>query len=136
MVIYGRPFAVHVQGSRRNNLHDGTPLTSADIKYTLDRIRHEDSASPHKDNIAFIDEIKTPDENTLVLELGNPNAFVMGEMTDYHAKIVPDGITNDEITTGEHGSGPYTLQDTTRPNGRSWSATRITGAKTGHTPTR
>ena len=67
--------------------HDGKPLTSADIKYTLDRIRHEDSASPHKDNIAFIDAINTPDDNTVVLELGEPNAFVMGEMTDYHAKI-------------------------------------------------
>ena len=91
--------------------HNGDPLTSADIKYTLDRIRHEDSASPHKDNIAFIDAINTPDDNTVVLELGDPNAFVMGEMTDYHAKIVPDGITNDEITSGEHGSGPFTLQD-------------------------
>ena len=31
-----------------NRFHSGNPLTSADIKYTLDRIRAEDSASPLK----------------------------------------------------------------------------------------
>ena len=91
--------------------HNGDPLTSADIKYTLDRIRAEDSASPHKDNIGYIDTVTTPDPSTVVLDLGDPSAFIMGDMTDYHVRIVPDGITNDEITTGEYGSGAYTLGD-------------------------
>ena len=90
--------------------HSGNTLTSADIKFTLDRIRAPESASPHKENIGYIDTITTPDDNTVVLDLGeNSNAFVMGDMTDYHSRIVPNGVTNDEITTGEHGSGAYTL---------------------------
>ena len=93
------------------NFHNGKRMTSADIKYTLDRVRAEDSASPHKDNIGYIDTVTTPDSNTVVLELGDPNAFLLGDMTDYHLRIVPDGTTNDQITTGEHGSGPYTLGD-------------------------
>ena len=32
-------------------------------------------------------------------------------MTEYHARIVPNGITNDELIDEEHGSGPYTLGD-------------------------
>ena len=91
------------------NFHDGKPLTSADIKYTLDRIRHPDSPSPHRDNIKYIDTISTPDDLTVVLDLGDPNAFLMGDMTDYHARIVPDGKTNEEIASAEFGSGPYTL---------------------------
>ena len=93
------------------NFHSGKPLTSADIKYTLDRVRAEDSASPHRDNISYIDDITTPDDNTLVLELGDPSAFLLGDMTDYHLRIVPDGITSEQITTGEYGSGPYTLAE-------------------------
>ena len=90
--------------------HDGSPLTSADIKWTLDRVRDEDSASPHRDNIGYIDTITTPDKNTLVLDLGeNNNAFIMGDMTDYHMRVVPDGRTTEEIGLSELGSGPYTL---------------------------
>ncbi len=89
--------------------HSGKPLTSADVKYTLDRVRAPDSASPHRDNIAYINTITTPDDTTLVLDLGDPNAFLLGDMTDYHLRIVPEGTTGEQITTGEYGSGPYTL---------------------------
>ena len=91
------------------NFHNGKPLTSADIRYTLDRIRHPDSPSPHRDNLNYIDTISTPDDLTVVLDLGDPSAFLMGDMTDYHTRIVPDGTTNEQISSGEFGSGPYTL---------------------------
>ena len=89
--------------------HSGDPVTSADIKYTLDRIRHPDSPSPHRDNINYIDTITTPDDLTVVLDLGDPNAFLMGDMTDYHGRIVPNGVSSEEIASAEYGSGPYTL---------------------------
>ena len=50
-----------------------------------------------------------PDDNTVVLNLGAPNAFLLGDMTDYHARIVPNGIEGETLTNEEHGSGPYTL---------------------------
>ena len=89
--------------------HSGDPLTSADIKYTLDRIRADDSASPLKGQISYIDTIDTPDDHTVVLNLGAPNAFLIGDMTDYHARIVPNGIAGETLTNEEHGSGAYTL---------------------------
>ena len=92
-----------------NKFHNGNALTSADIKYTLDRIRAEGSASPLKGQISYIDTIDTPDENTVVLNLGAPNAFLMGDMTDYHARIVPNGIAGETLTNEEHGSGPYVM---------------------------
>ncbi len=93
------------------SFHSGSPLTSADIKYTLDRIRAEDSVSPLKGQISYIDTIDTPDDSTVVLNLGDSNAFLPGDMTDYHARIVPNGITSEELANAEHGSGPYTLAD-------------------------
>ena len=92
-----------------NKFHSGNALTSADVKYTLDRIRAEGSASPLKGQISYIDTIDTPDENTVVLNLGAPNAFLMGDMTDYHARIVPNGISGEALTNEEHGSGPYVM---------------------------
>ena len=91
------------------NFHSGGALTSSDIKYTLDRIRAEDSASPLKGQISYIDTIDTPDASTVVLNLGEPNAFLMGDMTDYHARIVPSGVGGEALTNAEHGSGPYIL---------------------------
>ena len=93
------------------NFHSGKPLTAADVKYTLDRIRAEDSISPQKDNIGYIDTITTPDDYTLGLDLGDPNAFLLEEMTDYHLRIIPEGTTNEQMATAEYGSGPYTLGD-------------------------
>ena len=90
---------------------NGNPLTSADIKYTLDRIRAEDSASPLKGQISYIDTIDTPDAGTVSLNLGESNAFLMGDMTDYHARIVPNGIAGDALTNAAHGSGPYVLME-------------------------
>ncbi len=91
--------------------HTGDALTSADIKFTLDRIRAEDSASPLKGQISYIDTIDTPDDNTVVLNLGAPNAFLLGDLTDYHARIVRNGVANDALTDAAHGSGPYTLTE-------------------------
>ena len=99
--------------------HNGNPLTSTDIKYTLDRIRAEDSASPLKGQISYIDTIDTPDASTAVLNLGEANAFLMGDMTDYHARIVPNGITGTTLTDEEHGSGPYILTSDHNPTERS-----------------
>ena len=91
--------------------HSGDALTSADIKFTLDRIRAEDSASPLKGQISYIDTIDTPDDSTVVLNLGAPNAFLLGDLTDYHARIVRNGVANDALTDAAHGSGPYTLEE-------------------------
>ena len=33
----------------------------------------------------------------------------MGDMTDYHGRIVPNGVSSEEIASAEYGSGPYTL---------------------------
>ena len=89
--------------------HSGDSLTSSDIKFTLDRIRAEDSASPLKGQISYIDSIDTPDDSTVVLNLGASNAFLLGDLTDYHARIVRNGVANDALTDAAHGSGPYTL---------------------------
>ena len=89
--------------------HDGKALTSADVKYTFDRILNPDTASPLLEQINYISEITTPDASTVVFTLAGANINHPYLLADYHARIVPDGATSEQLTTGEYGSGPYTL---------------------------
>ena len=88
--------------------HDGKALTSADVKYTFDRILNPDTASPLLEQISYISEITTPDASTVVFTLDGANINHPYLLADYHARIVPDGATSEQLTTGEYGSGPYT----------------------------
>ncbi|MCH2316096.1 MAG: ABC transporter substrate-binding protein [SAR202 cluster bacterium] len=89
--------------------HRGGEQNAKDIKFTFDRILDEATASPLQGVIDFITNIATPDDYTLVFDLEGPNAFLPGLLTDYHARILPDGVTSEEITTGEYGAGAFIL---------------------------
>ena len=89
--------------------HHGPELTSADVKFSWDRMLDESTASPFRSEIDFIKNITTPEKYTVVFELEGSNVFLPDLWHGYHAMIVPDGITNNELTSAAWGSGPYTL---------------------------
>jgi peptide/nickel transport system substrate-binding protein len=65
---------------RRNvKFHDGTTLTSADIKATYDRLRNppEGVVSLRKASFEDISSIETPDAQTVVFKLSKPDASMM-----------------------------------------------------------
>ena len=92
--------------------HDGTPLTSADVKYTLEQI----VASPEATASSLINAIAsvaTPDPHTAVLELSRPSASVIGFLSWYGVFILPahiyegtDWATN-PANQAPVGSGPF-----------------------------
>ena len=59
--------------------HDGTPLTSADVKATYDKIVDppKGTRSVRKGNYAAIDKVEAPDPATLVLKLKHPSASLL-----------------------------------------------------------
>ncbi len=93
--------------------HDGSALTSADVKWTFDRIMDETTASPLLGEIDYISEITTPDAATVIFTLKGSNTNLPQDLSDYHARIVPDGITQETLqeSSTDFGSGPYTLGD-------------------------
>ena len=93
------------------NFHRGGALTAADVKFTFDRILDEATASPLEPSINFITGISTPDDYTVVMDLKGPNAFLPQLLTDYHARIIPNNTTSEQITTGEYGFGAFTLAE-------------------------
>ena len=59
--------------------HDGTPLTSADVKATYDRLRNppQGVVSTRKATFGDIDTIETPDPLTVVFKMKNVNAAML-----------------------------------------------------------
>ena len=93
--------------------HDGSPLTSADVKFSFDRILDEETASPLLGEIDYISEITAPDDDTVVFTLKGSNVNLPRDLSDYHARIVPNGITQEKLQSSstDFGTGPYTLGD-------------------------
>ena len=73
----GLTYTFHLRPNVR--FHDGTVLTSADVKATYDRIRQppEGVVSIRSNLYRDISAIDTPDANTLVMHLSEPNAAML-----------------------------------------------------------
>ncbi len=83
--------------------HDGEPVTSADVKYTYERMI--DRNYPFSTFLADVKEISTPDDHTVVIELTEPNvAFLpmMAQAANWYGKIMPKHVWGD----GEWDEGP------------------------------
>ncbi len=48
---------------------DGTPLTSADFKFTFDKMMDPENEYPYRDNFDFIESYETPDPYTIVVKV-------------------------------------------------------------------
>jgi peptide/nickel transport system substrate-binding protein len=92
--------------------HDGTPVTSADIKWTYEKIVGTEGA-PGRDNLIALDHIETPDEYTAIFVLSTPSSQFLGFLAWYATFVLPahiydgtDWETNPANQTPV-GSGPF-----------------------------
>jgi len=91
--------------------HDGTALTSADVKWTLEAIlEHNGSA---RANLVAIDKVEAPDAHTVVLHLKQPDAALLGFLAWYGTFIMPkhlyegtDWLEN-PVNLDPVGTGPF-----------------------------
>jgi peptide/nickel transport system substrate-binding protein len=90
--------------------HDGSPLTSADVVYSL--ARHNDAAvaSRAKALASQMEEIKATGPNEVRITLKAPNADLPVMLGTPHFLIVKDGTT--EFRTA-NGTGPYKCKEFT-----------------------
>ncbi len=93
--------------------HNGDPLTSADVKYTFDRIIDTKTAAVARSFFADVDTITAPDDSTAVFNLKNPNAALIAYMAHPNTGIVSKkiGEANADLSKKETaiGSGPFKL---------------------------
>jgi peptide/nickel transport system substrate-binding protein len=85
--------------------HNGKAFTSADVKYSLQRMS-EKGKSPHAADYAIIDSVEAPDPMTVRLALKRPSARFLSDLAYGWAAMVPDGA-GDELRQKPVGTGPF-----------------------------
>lgn len=97
----------------------GKPLTSADVKFTLDRWRSL-KGSPTAFNISPIESVDAPNPQTVVLHLKDPLSILLVNLSDYSSSILNSAAVNSAgdgygTAVGKvDGSGPFILREWVR----------------------
>ncbi len=91
--------------------HDGTPLTSADVVWTYNRLRDPNLGSPASSLLANIDAITAPDDNTVVFQLNQPNPDFLLNLASRWSLIIKAETTDFSAgNISNVGSGPFILE--------------------------
>jgi len=85
---------------------DGRPLTSRDVKWTLDSLLQGKIRSTKAATYRFVDHIDAPDDLTVVFHMKEADATLLWNLSDGAMGIVPEG-SGDEITRHPVGTGPF-----------------------------
>lgn len=101
--------------------HDGKPLTSADVKYTLEQVSAKYSAK-FVSAAALITSVEAPDAGTIVITLSKPYAPLLFSLSAYAgAAILPahlfagtNPLENPATLTTPVGTGPFMLKEWNR----------------------
>src|SRR5687767_8122375 len=95
--------------------HNGDALTSADVKYTLDRIINPATAAVARSFFGDVATVTAPDDSTVVLDLKAPNAALIAYLAHPNTGIVSKkiGEANADLAKKETaiGSGPFKLAE-------------------------
>ncbi len=86
--------------------HNGSPLTSRDVKWTFDSILQGKIRTTKSAVYRPVDHIDTPDDATVVFHLKEPFTSLLWNVSDGAVGIVPYGTTQ-EISQHPIGSGPF-----------------------------
>jgi peptide/nickel transport system substrate-binding protein len=108
----GKTWTFHLRPNVK--FSDGSPLTSNDVKTSLDLARGG-QRSVWKDNYKAIQEIQTPDPNTVVIVLNEPHAPLLSELAMFPAWIMKADMAtatdqsgyDDNQAWASRGTGAY-----------------------------
>jgi peptide/nickel transport system substrate-binding protein len=95
--------------------HDGKPFTSADAKFSLDKIREEATAAVAAASLASVQGVEAPDPQTVVLNLKNPDAGILAGLASVNLAMLSKDDTEAGLTATPNGTGPFKYQART-PN--------------------
>ncbi|MBI2908205.1 MAG: ABC transporter substrate-binding protein [Chloroflexi bacterium] len=91
--------------------HDGSSLTSEDVKYNLDRLRHPPRGvlSPRASLLSSIDRIETPGSDVVRIVTKYPDASFLGGLALSHHVIYPKKIVEEkgDMKKTVMGTGPF-----------------------------
>ena len=89
--------------------HSGNPMTSEDVKYSLERIKDSGARASQVEKIS---SIETPDENTVVIQLESEYAPFLTYLANPLNAIVEKAVAEENdgnLTNADAGTGPFKL---------------------------
>ncbi|WP_342364228.1 ABC transporter substrate-binding protein [Terrarubrum flagellatum] len=97
---------------RPATFHNGAPVTSSDVKWTLEQIAADNSTAFLKNEFKTVERIETPDAQTVVITMKQPTATLPLWLASPHAPI----IAKDSIGSGSLGvgAGPFVMKSQER----------------------
>lgn len=75
---------------RNATWHDGSPFTSADVKFSIEELYQK--LSEAKDIYSLIESVQIPDSYTVVFNMSNPSALLFKVLGPFAGKIIPKHI--------------------------------------------
>ena len=93
--------------------HDGTPFNSETVAWNVDRVKDPNVKSPSRATWLGIDKVDTPDENTAILHLKNPNAGLLMLLSSRGGAMVSRAAVEkygDQFRSHPVGTGPFTFE--------------------------
>lgn len=93
--------------------HNGREMTADDIKYSYDRIINPDTASPLRSFFSTVESVEVTDDYTVVFNLTEPFAPMIGYMAEPSAAIVAKEVVeeNGDLKRVAVGTGPFVLEN-------------------------
>jgi peptide/nickel transport system substrate-binding protein len=88
------------------HFHDGRPLTSRDVKWTLDSVRDGSLTTLKATTYNLIDRVDAPDDSTLIIHLSEPDGTLLYNVSEGAFGIVPYG-SGKPFNRRPIGSGPF-----------------------------
>lgn len=90
--------------------HDGSDLTAADVKYTLERIKDPKIDSPVAAVLGVIASVDVVNDYQVRINLASPHADLPLLLMDYRVRLIPEN-SGDNIAKTGIGSGPFMLEE-------------------------
>lgn len=86
--------------------HNGRPLRSRDVQYTLETLISGVLKSAKAGSFARIKAVEAPDDSTLIIHLKEPYASFLWNLTQGAFGVIPEGM-GDDMASHPIGSGPF-----------------------------
>jgi peptide/nickel transport system substrate-binding protein len=90
--------------------HNGDPLTSADVKYSIERTYDPAAKTMVATVFGTIEKVDAPDASTIVITTKKPDPLLAARLAIYGGQVVPkkyhESVGNDAFNAKPIGSGP------------------------------
>lgn len=93
--------------------HNGREMTSADVKYSFQRMMDPDVGSLARSYFDMVEGIETPDDYTVIFHLDGPFADFLINVAHTYARIVPKEVVEEhgDLMNVAVGTGPFTMEE-------------------------